>query len=258
MNYLPANYNLQYNLITAGSFPQLMQGIEELYDIGIDFSKCRSSIGRYHVFFKNGDNKLVYTVNDFFQLLIELGVDVNLQSSHKVHNSWQVAVGDNLQALVMGTALRAIPEEIEVVFEVKPEPHTIEFSVDVVNDVVDSANDNNNKKEENNGEENEGQGFNPQEMDENRIEQSVEGTDQEDQTTEATLTGARIVGTTERSDQPVEVKEVRTDVENIPWKTMNGPKFSKEDIVSLASEFGLGLDIELKKPALLKAFKDSL
>lgn len=251
---MPANYNLQYNLITAGSFPQLMEGIEELYDIGIDFSKCRSSIGRYHVFFKSGDNKLVYTVNDFFQLLIELGVDVNLQSSHKVHNSWQVAVGDNLQDLIYVRILRAIPEEIEVVFEVKPEPHTIEFSVDV----VDIANDNNNKKEENNGEENEGQGFNTQEVDENRIEQSFEGTDQEDQTTEATLTGARTVGTTERSDQPVEVKEVRTDVENIPWKTMNGPKFSKEDIVSLASEFGLALDIELKKPALLKAFKDSL
>lgn len=54
-------------------------------------------------------------------------------------------------------------------------------------------------------------------------------------------------------DFPEETKEL----EEPNWKSMSGPKFSKENIVELAkSSYGIELNIEDKKPSLLADFKE--
>ena len=62
------------------------------------------------------------------------------------------------------------------------------------------------------------------------------------------------VAAEESSDELVgETKEL----EEPNWKSMSGPKFSKENIVELAkSSYGIELNIEDKKPSLLADFKE--
>jgi hypothetical protein len=43
--------------------------------------------------------------------------------------------------------------------------------------------------------------------------------------------------------------------EQLPWKTMTGPKWSKQDILDEAIKFNIELDINLKKPELIESFK---
>lgn len=43
--------------------------------------------------------------------------------------------------------------------------------------------------------------------------------------------------------------------EQLPWKTMTGPKWSKQDILDEAAKYDIELDINLKKPELIESFK---
>lgn len=54
-----------------------------------------------------------------------------------------------------------------------------------------------------------------------------------------------------------ELVEETKETEEPNWKSMSGPKFSKENIVELAkSSYGIELNIEDKKPSLLADFKE--
>lgn len=53
------------------------------------------------------------------------------------------------------------------------------------------------------------------------------------------------------------IEEETKELEEPNWKSMSGPKFSKENIVELAkSSYGIELNIEDKKPSLLADFKE--
>lgn len=212
--------NVDYNsrTITGYPFGDIIDKLEDLYHIGLEKGSARSSIGSYS-FRLNGALQATTQWQNVFHTLIGKGIPINLGKSYKGMKRFTLVLSE------------AIPEESskvktkqiftpQLIIE-KEQDH--EFSI----------------------------GKNTQEVAEDRIAESTKSSNKKDETTETGVTGTGHAGFDHKEPRlPVskdvdelisDIKKSRKDFDSIKWSQLGSPRFSKEQIINLAEEFGISL-----------------
>lgn len=209
----------QNNTILSSRFTDMVYQVNDLYQLGIKFGSVRSSMG-FYTFATEEEVFQFYTWQDALLALKDMGVPFDMNNSFK---------GIRRFTVKMTEAFPELSSKDVIIEESAQEGSEDEFSI----------------------------GKNQKEMATDRVAESFEVNVEEDKTEETGSAGAEIVGDDRQSDEGVGELIVRTDFENIPWKTLNGPRYSKSAIIELAKEFGIVLTTEGKKE-LIDEFESSV
>lgn len=193
------NYDETYKTIFATSAQELVQGLDDMFNLGVDFKKSFfGCLFQTHLVFTDGTNNYFYNRED---LLAWIQSVVKTTNDHTENYLLRQSAHLKLAADCV------IPEKIVKELEVEIEdlaPIVLEEFQDYSTEIKEGL-------------------F---EVDEDIQETTIE----EDLVIESTK-------------------------EQLPWKTMTGPKWSKQDILNEAIKFDIELDINLKKPELIESFK---
>jgi hypothetical protein len=193
------NYDETYKTIFATSAQELVQGLDDMFNLGVDFEKSFfGCLFQTHLVFTDGTNNYFYNREDLLAWIQSVVKTTNDHTeNYLLRQSAHLKLADDC----------IIPEKIVKELEVEIE--------DLAPVVLEEFQD-----------------------DSTEIKEGLFEVDED--TPEAII----------EKDLMIESAK-----EQLPWKTMTGPKWSKQDILDEAIKFNIELDINLKKPELIESFK---
>lgn len=195
------NYDETYKTIFATSAQELVQGLDDMFNLGVDFEKSFfGCLFQTYLVFTDGTNNYFYNREDLLAWIQSVVKTTNDHTeNYLLRQSAHLKLAEDC----------IIPEKIVKELEVEIEdlaPVVLEEFQDYSTEIKEGI-------------------F---EVDEDTPEAIIE------------------------KDLIIESAK-----EQLPWKTMKGPKWSNLAIVEEAAKHGIILDVDLKKPALIESFKSA-
>lgn len=193
------NYDETYKTIFATSAQELVQGLDDMFNLGVDFSKSFfGCLFQTHLVFTDGTDNYFYNREDLLAWIQSVVKTTNDHTeNYLLRQSAHLKLAEDC----------IIPEKIVKELEVEIE--------DLAPIVLEEFQD-----------------------DSTEIKEGLFEVDED--TPEAIIEEGLVI---------------KSNKEQLPWKTMTGPKWSKQDILDEAIKFDIELDINLKKPELIESFK---